>query len=64
MGARRQQRDPDSAPSPDWVATVILLLDAGASLDSIIINPDQPKQPSPAVLTLLRSRGLATHTGS
>ncbi len=55
---------PDSAPSPDWVATVILLLDAGASLDSIIINPDQPKQPSPAVLTLLRSRGLATHTGS
>ncbi|MGH2857753.1 MAG: ankyrin repeat domain-containing protein [Solirubrobacteraceae bacterium] len=50
---------PDSAPVPDWVATVTLLLDAGASLDGITLNPDEPKQPSAAVLELLRSRGLA-----
>ena len=50
---------PDSAPGPDWVATVGLLLDAGASLDGVTFNPDEPKQPSVAVLELLRSRGLA-----
>jgi ankyrin repeat protein len=50
---------PGSAPAPDWVATVTLLLDAGASLDRVTFNPDEPKQPSPAVLELLRSRGLA-----
>ncbi len=49
---------PDSAPAPDWVATVTLLLDAGASLDGIALDPDEPKQPSPAVLELLHSRGL------
>ena len=53
---------PDSAPAPDWVATVTLLLDAGASLDGINFNRDEPKQPSAAVLELLRSRGLAGHT--
>jgi ankyrin repeat protein len=50
---------PDWAPAPDWVATVELLLDAGASLEGITLNPDEPKQPSAAVLELLRSRGLA-----
>jgi ankyrin repeat protein len=50
---------PDSAPAPDWVATVALLLDAGASLDQTMLDPDEPMQPSPAVLELLRSRGLA-----
>jgi ankyrin repeat protein len=50
---------PDSAPAPDWVATVTLLLDAGASLDGITLNPDEPKRPSAAVLELLRSRGQA-----
>jgi ankyrin repeat protein len=50
---------PDSAPAPDWVTTVTLLLDAGASLDAITLNPDDPKQPSIAVLELLRSHGLA-----
>jgi ankyrin repeat protein len=50
---------PDRAPAPDWVATVALLLDAGASLDGVTFDPDEPKQPSPAVLELLRSRGLA-----
>ena len=53
---------PDSAPAPDWVATVTQLLDAGASLDGITFNPDEPKQPSAAVLELLRSRGLAGKT--
>lgn len=51
---------PSSAPAPDWVATVTLLLDAGASLDGIAFNPDEPKQPSTEVLELLRSRGLTT----
>jgi ankyrin repeat protein len=50
---------PNSAPTPDWVATVALLLDAGASLDGITFGPEEPKQPSAAVLELLRSRGLA-----
>jgi ankyrin repeat protein len=53
---------PDSAPAPDWVATITLLLDAGASLDPITFDPDDPKQPSAAILELLRSRGLAADT--
>lgn len=53
---------PDSAPAPDWVATVRLLLDAGASLDGVTLDPDQPKPPSTAVLGLLRSRGVAADT--
>ncbi|MDE3132902.1 MAG: ankyrin repeat domain-containing protein [Acidobacteriota bacterium] len=48
----------DSAPSPDWVRTVSLLLDAGASLDGDPLDPDDPKPPSAAVVELLRSRGL------
>jgi hypothetical protein len=55
---------PNSAPAPDWVATVALLLDAGASLDGIALNPDEPKQPSAAVIELLRSRGLADDTAT
>jgi ankyrin repeat protein len=53
---------PDSAPTPDWVATVMLLFDAGASLDKLALDPDDPKPPSNAVLELLRSRGLAADT--
>ncbi len=49
---------PESAPAPDWVATVALLLDAGASVDGIVLNPDEPKQPSAEVIELLHSRGL------
>lgn len=55
---------PDSAPAPDWVKTVTLLLDAGASLDGLTFDPDKPKQPSDTVLELLRSRGLASHTNT
>lgn len=50
---------PARAPAPDWVTTVAILLEAGASLDGVTFNPDEPKQPSTAVLELLRSRGLA-----
>jgi ankyrin repeat protein len=46
---------PASAPGPDWVRTVALLLDAGASLDGITLNPDEH---SAEVLELLRGRGL------
>ncbi len=49
---------PDSAPAPDWVATVTLLLEAGAPLDGITFDPGEPKQPSAAVMEVLRSRGL------
>jgi ankyrin repeat protein len=55
---------PNSASAPDWVATVTMLLEAGASLDGITFNPDEPKQPSAAVLELLRSHGLAADTQS
>jgi ankyrin repeat protein len=55
---------PASAPAPDWVATVAVLLDAGASLAGITLNPDEPKQPSRAVLELLRSRGVIGETES
>jgi ankyrin repeat protein len=50
---------PDLAPAPDWIATVSLLLDAGASAAEISLDPDQPKPPSGAVRELLRSRGVA-----
>jgi Ankyrin repeats (3 copies)/Ankyrin repeat len=53
---------PNSAPAPDWEATVSLLLDAGATLDGITFNPDEPKQPSAAVLELLHTRGLVNDT--
>ena len=49
---------PDSAAGPDWVTAVALLLDAGASLEGFTFNSEEPKQPSAAVLELLRSRGL------
>ncbi len=49
---------PESAPMPDWVATVRLLLDAGAPVDDIITDLADPKAPSAAVVELLRSRGL------
>jgi hypothetical protein len=54
---------PESAPTPDWVKTVSQLLDAGAAVDGITLNPDESKQPSAAVLELLRSRGLSGETG-
>ena len=40
----------------DWVETVRILLDAGASLEGITLSTDDPKAPSPEVADLLRSR--------
>lgn len=42
------------APDADWVATVRLLLDAGASTAEVSLAPDDPKPPSPEVTQLLR----------
>jgi hypothetical protein len=50
--------EPESAPAPDWVKTVKLLMDAGAPLDEITLDPGQAKPASDAVLEHLRSRGL------
>jgi hypothetical protein len=52
---------PDAAPDPDWLATVTLLLDAGASLDGPLDLTEGPI-PSDAVLALLRSRGIVPTT--
>jgi len=51
---------PDSAPHPDWVATVRALLEAGASTADISLD-DGPKRPSPEVADLLRAHGTANH---
>jgi ankyrin repeat protein len=49
---------PTGNPSPDWLATVGILIDAGASLDGITLSPDDPKPPSPEVADLLRHHGV------
>jgi ankyrin repeat protein len=49
-------------PHPDWVATVAVLLDAGASTAGIVLSPDDPKPPSPEVAALLRARGIPDTT--
>ena len=53
---------PELATAPDWVATVTLLLDAGAPTDELIVGDGGPKQPSIRVVELLRSRGLTGNT--
>ena len=50
---------PELATAPDWVATVTLLLDAGAPTEELTFGDGGPKQPSTAVIELLRSRGIA-----
>jgi ankyrin repeat protein len=49
---------PDSNPAADWIRTVEVLLDAGASAADITLSPDDPKPPSAAVAGYLRSRGI------
>lgn len=51
---------PDTAPDPDWVRTVALLLDAGAATADITLSPDEAKPPSAAVARFLRDRGIGT----
>ena len=45
---------PATNRSPDWVATVQALLDAGASTEGITLSPDAQKPPSPEVAAVLR----------
>jgi len=54
---------PDTAPAPDWLQTVALLLDAGASTTGITFSPDDPKPPSAEVAQLLRDRGIGNVGG-
>jgi ankyrin repeat protein len=49
---------PATSPHPDWAATVRILIEAGASTQSISLSPDDPKPPSPEVTTLLRAYGI------
>jgi ankyrin repeat protein len=49
---------PTTNATPDWVQTVRILLDAGASLEGITLSPDDLKSPSPEVAELLRARGV------
>jgi ankyrin repeat protein len=47
---------PATDPAADWVRTVQILLEAGASIEGIELSPDDPKPPSPEVASLLRRR--------
>jgi ankyrin repeat protein len=49
--------------APDWVATVRMLLDAGASTNDLALSPDDPKPPSSEVAQLLRSYGVGNALG-
>jgi len=55
---------PDTSQDPDWTAVVQTLLDAGASTEGITLSPDNVKQPSPAVVALLRRHGVPSQAGS
>ncbi len=58
LGRRRQREKPVTNRRPDWVATVRLLIEAGASTQDITLSPDDPKPPSPEIAELLRGYGL------
>lgn len=49
---------PTGNPSPDWPATIGMLVEAGASLDGITLNAADPKPPSPEVAELLSRYGV------
>jgi ankyrin repeat protein len=46
---------PATAPDADWLQTVRILLDHGASTDDISLDPDEPKPPGSEVAQLLRA---------
>jgi ankyrin repeat protein len=48
---------PGDNPSPDWIATVRTLLEAGASVAEVTLSPDDLKPASSEVTELLRSYG-------
>lgn len=49
---------PDANVAPDWVRTVDVLIEAGASTAGVTLGPDDPKPPSAAVADYLRARGI------
>jgi ankyrin repeat protein len=49
---------PRTNPHPDWIATVRVLVEAGASTEGLSLSPDDPKPPSPEVAALLRTYGV------
>lgn len=50
--------EPDSNPAANWVRTVDVLIEAGASTANITLSADDPKPPSAAVADYLRGRGI------
>ena len=56
VGRHRQRRTArHPTRSPDWIATVQALLDAGAYTADVTLSPDAQKPPSPEVAALLRA---------
>ena len=51
---------PRTSPHPDWIATVRVLIEAGASTQNLDLSPDALKPPSPDVAELLRAYGVGT----
>jgi len=49
---------PRSNPAADWLRTVEVLIEAGASTSDVTLAPDDPKPPSAAVADFLRGRGI------
>jgi ankyrin repeat protein len=49
---------PATSPHPDWVTTVRILIEAGASTQGISLSPGDPKPPSADVAELLRVHGV------
>jgi ankyrin repeat protein len=52
-------QQPANATDPDWAEVARILLDAGASIDGIVLEAGEVSQPSPEVASLLRARGVA-----
>ena len=51
---------PKTSPHPDWITTVRVLIEAGASTQGLSLSPDAQKPPSPEVAELLRTYGVGT----
>ncbi len=49
---------PRTTPHPDWITTVRVLIEAGASTQGLSLSPDAQKPPSPEVAELLRAYGV------
>lgn len=49
---------PRTSPHPDWAATVRILLDAGASVETFELSPGDLKPASPEVADILRAAGV------